>query len=71
MSDELIEVQTQLAFQEHTIAALNEALVSQQKQMDAMRQEIRQLKDKLLTLEDRVELGAVSASVQHERPPHY
>ena len=71
MNDELIELQTQLAFQEHTIAELNDAMINQQKQMDVMRQEIRMLREKFASLEDRVELGAASASAQHERPPHY
>ncbi|MES2603444.1 MAG: SlyX family protein [Pseudomonadota bacterium] len=71
MNDDLIELQTQLAFQEHTVAELNQVLINQQKQMDVLREEVRLLKDKLVGLEDRVEQGVVSASEQHERPPHY
>lgn len=67
MSDELIELQTQLAFQEQTTAELNQALVSQQKQIDLLRLEIKLLKDKLGGLEDRIESGPP----QSEKPPHY
>ena len=67
MADELIEVQTQLAFQEQTIAELNEVLTSQQKQIDLMRREIQLLKEKLGMLEDRIETGPP----QDEKPPHY
>lgn len=64
----LVELQSQLAFQEHTIEQLNAVLVSQQQQMDLLKMEIRLLKDKLSTLEDRVEVGG---SARDEKPPHY
>lgn len=67
MSGDLIELQTQLAFQEQTISELNEALVSQQKQIDLLRLEIKLLKEKLGVLEDRIETGPP----QNEKPPHY
>lgn len=67
MSDELIELQTQLAFQEQTIAELNEVLTSQQQQIDLLRLELKLLKEQLGLLEDRVDSGPP----QNERPPHY
>lgn len=67
-NDDLVELQTQLAFQEHTIAELNTVLINQQQQMDVLRLEIKLLKEKLSTLEDRVEHGSTP---QHEKPPHY
>lgn len=67
MSDELIELQTQLAFQEQTIGELNEVLTSQQQQIDLLRLEIKLLKEKLGMLEDRIETGPS----QDEKPPHY
>ena len=67
MADELIEVQTQLAFQDQTIAELNEVLTSQQKQIDLLRREIQLLKEKLGMLDDRIETGPP----QDEKPPHY
>lgn len=65
----LVELQSQLAFQEHTIEQLNSVLVKQQKQMDGLLLEIRHLKEKLGSLEDRVEQGGGSA--RDEKPPHY
>ena len=67
MSDEMIELQTQLAFQEHTIAELNMVLTSQQQQLDLLRKEMNMLKEQLGVLEDALEQGPV----QSEVPPHY
>jgi SlyX protein len=67
MSDELIELQTQLAFQEQTVAELNEVMISQQKQIDLLRLEIKLLKDKFGMMEDRFE----TSPPESERPPHY
>jgi SlyX protein len=67
MNDALIEIQTQLAFQEQTIAELNDVVTGQQKQIDVLRLEIKLLKEKLGGLEDRVDSGPP----QDERPPHY
>ena len=65
----VVELQSQLAFQEHTIEQLNAVLVSQQQQMDLLRLELRLVKEKLSTLEDRVEHGG--SSPKDEKPPHY
>ena len=67
MTAELIELQTQLAFQEHTIALLNGALTDQQQQINILRLEIKFLKEKFGMLEEKVEMGPQ----QDERPPHY
>lgn len=68
MNDDVIELQTQLAFHEHTIAELNTVLISQQQQIDRLRHEIKLLHDKFGALEDRVDHGAAP---MHEKPPHY
>ena len=67
MSDDLIELQTQLAFQEQTIAELNEALVSQQKQLDSLRHEFSLLQQKFGELEVHMD----TALPANEKPPHY
>jgi SlyX protein len=67
MTDDLIELQTQLAFQDHTIAELNSVLTDQQKQIDILRLEIKLLKEKFGELERNMETGPQ----QDEKPPHY
>jgi SlyX protein len=64
----LIELQTLLAFQEQTIAELNNVLLSQQQQMDRLRAELNLVKEKVDVLEDRVEH---SGSPKDDKPPHY
>jgi SlyX protein len=69
MNPDLETLQTHIAFQEHSIAALNTALIEQQKQIDMLRTELRLLKEKLGELEEGLEqksFGSVD-----EKPPHY
>ena len=64
------ELQTQLAFQEDTVDALNRALSAQQ-------QEILTLRRQLALLKQQVEEQAAAqgearlASADEEKPPHY
>ena len=67
MTEELIELQTQLAFQDQTIAELNSALTDQQQQINILRLEILLLKEKFGTLEEKLD----EEVPQDERPPHY
>ena len=67
-NDDVIELQTQLAFHEHTIAELNTVLINQQQQIDRLRLEIKLLNEKCGALESRVDMGA---GPMHEKPPHY
>ena len=67
-TDALVALESQVAFQEHTIEQLNEVLISQQQQMDLLRLELRLLKEKLGALEDRIDHGG---SAIDEKPPHY
>lgn len=68
MNDDLIQLQTQLAFQEHTIGELNAALISQQQQIDRLRLELKRVQEQCGALEDRVDSVAAPGL---EKPPHY
>lgn len=70
MNTDLIELQTQVAFQEHSIAELNTVLTSQQQQIDLLRLELKLLREQLGVLEERVETAPAAGQV-NERPPHY
>ena len=66
MQEELIELQSQFAFQEQTIAELNEALIAQQQQIDRLQKQLMMLMDRLTELE-----GEPSPAGVDEKPPHY
>lgn len=69
MQDELIELQSKLAFQEQTMTELNSALLSQQQQIDRLELQIKMYAERLSDLEEAAPL--VSAQGQDEKPPHY
>lgn len=69
MQDELIELQTKLAFQEQTLAELNNALVSQQQQIDRLQIQIKMYEDRLSEVEESAPLS--TGQGQDEKPPHY
>jgi SlyX protein len=69
MQDELIELQSKLSFQEQTIFELNEALISQQQQIDALQLQIKLLEDRLAEVEEQA--SPLTAQGLHEKPPHY
>ncbi len=68
MLDELIELQSKLAFQEQTLNELNSALVSQQQQIDRLHMQIKSYEERLSEVEDAVPLNGQG---QDEKPPHY
>ena len=64
----LADVQSQVAFQDETVAALNDALASQQQEILLLRRQLELLKQRL----DEQAGEAVSATpVTDEKPPHY
>lgn len=65
--DRLIDLETRLAFQEDTIATLDDVVTRQQRQIDKMLQQIAILKERV----ERREGADESASDVDERPPHY
>ena len=65
----LADLQSRLAFQDHTISELNDVITDQQRQIDQLALRVKMLGDKLEALEEQVETGAPSE--QQEKPPHY
>ncbi|MBU2704701.1 SlyX family protein [Zooshikella marina] len=66
MDQMLIDLQTQVAFQEDLLQALNKVVAEQQQSIDALRREVDYLKDQLQVLPELIQ-----ASQQAEKPPHY
>lgn len=63
----IAELETKLAFQEHTIDVLNEALSSQQLQIDKMQYQLRHVIDKVKGLEP----SNIAKMSEETPPPHY
>ena len=66
MQNQLIELQTQLAFQEDTIQKLNDVVTQQQNQIDALSKEIE-----FLRLQCKEVIAALGQDEGDEKPPHY
>ena len=61
------ELQTKVAFQEHTIEALNDALSSQQKQLDDLAFKVRHVVDRVKSIEP----SNIAKQSEETPPPHY
>ncbi|MDR2212645.1 MAG: SlyX family protein [Pseudomonadales bacterium] len=71
MSDELIDLQTTVAFQERNLNELADILTAQQKQLDVLRAEVQLLRERVAYLEAAPRQQAEPFSAAEERPPHY
>ncbi|MGI9279138.1 MAG: SlyX family protein [Endozoicomonas sp.] len=67
MNDELIELQTQVSFQEDTVAQLNEVVTRQQQEIDSLKQEMIQLKKQLSSVAN----SQLEEPEENAPPPHY
>lgn len=67
----LVDLQSRLAFQDHTINELNGVITDQQRQIDQLALQVKILSDKLTGLEDAIETGHPGHDAGHEKPPHY
>ncbi len=63
----ITELETKVAYQEHTIQELNDVIYKQQQQIDKVEIMCQHLMDRIQTLSDT---GSGESSA-NERPPHY
>jgi len=69
--EQLIELQTQLAFQEDLLQALNEVVTRQQSQIDALQREFLSNRDKLTHVLENLPNSGEGGANGDDRPPHY
>lgn len=69
--EQLVELQSQFAFQEDMLATLNDVVTRQQRQIDALQRELLSHSDKIATVMDHIADKRGSESAMDERPPHY
>jgi len=67
LNERIIELETKSSYQEHLIQELNEVIISQQKQIDALQASIQRMSDYLKNSQ-----GSQLARPDEEvPPPHY
>ena len=72
LEQQLIDMQTQLAFQEDTIQSLNDVVALQQQDILQLKQQVVGLLEDLKELLDNSSgAGGGGGSLFDERPPHY
>ena len=67
MDERLIEIETKVAYQEHTIAELNDVIYRQQQQIDQPERICKALTDRIQDIAETV----VTDKGGYEKPPHY
>ncbi len=67
MNDELLELQTQLSFQEDIVQQLNEVVTRQQGDIDDLRQELNILKQQIQVMIS----NQLDSQEENIPPPHY
>ncbi len=66
MKDQIIELETKVAFQEDLIQALNRTVAGQQQELVELRRDIEELQTQLRAL-----APGVGSAITDEPPPHY
>ncbi|HEY7885108.1 MAG TPA: SlyX family protein [Cellvibrionaceae bacterium] len=68
LEEDVIELQTRLAFQEDTLQALNTVIARQDRAIEQLRAQVEELTQKYRHGHDNPGQGE---AVANERPPHY
>jgi SlyX protein len=72
LQQQMMELQSQLAFQEDAVRSLDEALAHQQRDLILLRQQLELLRQRQDQQQHAVHIEAGLASVPlDEKPPHY
>lgn len=67
MENRIIELETKVAYQEHTIQELNDALTHQQKEITALKLQMMQLQE----LVKQMTPSNIASPSEETPPPHY
>ena len=71
MEQRVVTIETKLAYQEDTIAQLNDVVCRQQNQIDALERLTQQLLGRVRDLSAAATQSDSAFSAADERPPHY
>jgi SlyX protein len=70
LKEQMMELQSQLAFQEDTVSSLDAALALQQQEILVLRQQVKLLRARQQEQESNNDAGMANAPLD-EKPPHY
>ena len=66
--DQIIELETKIAFIEQSVDDLNDVIIAQQKMLDSLQAKITQLNSKL---DQESQFWSQNSNPIDEKPPHY
>jgi len=67
LNERMIELETKSSYQEHLIQELNEVIISQQKQLDALEERMQRMSDYLKNNQG----SQIARPDEEVPPPHY
>ncbi|RLW67633.1 MAG: hypothetical protein B6D71_16090 [gamma proteobacterium symbiont of Stewartia floridana] len=67
MDEQLVELESRIAFQDQAIHSLSETVAAQQQQIDALNSALKALREKLKALEP----SPIQSNETEPPPPHY
>ena len=67
MERRIIELETKISYQEHTIQELNDVVTTQQRQIDALEREMKRIRDHLKEASG----SQIARPEEDVPPPHY
>ena len=67
MNDRLIDLESRLAFQEHTLEELNQVVIEQQRQLALLTERLRVLEERVRASQP----SQIATEAEETPPPHY
>lgn len=67
MQERIAELESQMAFQEHTVQELNDVIIELRNEIDGLRTEIDRMKDKIAD----IDTPTMIPQSEEPPPPHY
>jgi SlyX protein len=67
MNDRLIDLESRLAFQEHTLEELNQVVIEQQRQLALLTERLRVLEERVRASQP----SQIATEAEESPPPHY
>ncbi|MDP1933241.1 MAG: SlyX family protein [Gammaproteobacteria bacterium] len=69
--EQLVDMQSQFAFQEDLLRELNDVVARQQLQIDALQRELLLHRDRITHVMDNLPDKSAATALADDRPPHY